>query len=91
MVAAGIAGAASAVPPKTPSKRLRISIAKPYSAKESSAKTVDGSLPVERLTVLLDEKAARPQRKKPVRMGDLKGWRAFICNDVASCALVPAA
>jgi len=38
---------------------------------ESSAKTIDGSLPGQRRAAVLDEKCARPQCQKMVRRGDL--------------------
>src|SRR5690242_6765239 len=69
--AAGRAGAGSAAPPRTPYKLPRISIARPFKTPESSAKTVDGSLPDAASGHVLDEKAVRPQRQKMVRIGDL--------------------
>jgi hypothetical protein len=70
--AAGRAGAGSAAPPRTPYKLPRISIARPFKTPESSAKTVDGSLPEAASGNVLDEKAVGPQRQKMVRVGDLK-------------------
>ncbi len=69
--AAGRAGAGSAAPPRTPYRLPRISIARPFKTPESSAKTVDGSLPEAASGQVLDEKAVGPQRQKMVRMGDL--------------------
>src|SRR5882757_4292430 len=43
---------------------------------ESSAKTVDGSLPERRSGAVLDEKCGRPQCQKMVRKGDLTGMEA---------------
>jgi hypothetical protein len=40
---------------------------------ESSAKTIDGSLPERRTGVVLDEKCGQPQCQKMVRRGDLIG------------------
>ncbi len=59
-----------AVPPRTPYKHLRISIARPFGT-ASSAKTVDGLLPSPRSKAVLDEKCPKPQRQKMVRRTDL--------------------